>query len=274
MNSGPDLAPPTPHADTVPDPVPADPNDGGGRMDSPGDDTGADAPAVPRGQAAPTVPDPRPSDPDEVPTTQDQGRERLEYVQRMERADAILSRAVQTWGTDVRRPLTAPERRVLLERVTRQLERGGDPDTIHAVLTDIAGLRDPIRGLLSKTNDSSKDRELWGVRADDRPNTVLRPVRPHCGDAACRRGYRGVDSEGRPIPCRVQVTDPVTGETHTCHPKATAVPVEDIPKAGLSEGASSFLSAMRATLAQTAKAADAESRTRRRTVRRAPASTW
>ena len=267
-DSGPYLAPPTPHADTVPDPVPSDPNDGGGRIDSPGDDTGADAPAVPRGQAAPTVPAPVPSDPNDAPTTQDQGRER------MERADAILARAVQTWGRSVRRPLTAPERRVLLERVTRQLERGGDPETIHAVLTDIAGLRDPIRGLLSKTNDSVEDRELWGVRADDRPDTVLRPARPHCGDAECRRGYRGVDSEGRPIPCRVQVTDPLTGETHTCHPKATAVPAEDIPRAGLSEKASSQLSAVRAQLAQTAKAADEESRTRRRKVRRAPASTW
>ena len=143
----------------------------------------------------------------------------------MERAQVLLDDAVRLWAKGHKAP-TGRSRQRLSERIAAELANGGDETVIvHELTRDMSDIGNAVAVMV-------KDRTSipgWGVASDPRPDHSQYEIRtktPWCGHGACDEHTRLANvyddrtGETRPAQCRAPVTDPVTGETVACHPRA------------------------------------------------------
>ena len=153
-------------------------------------------------------------------------QDRSDHEGHLERAQALVDRAVRLWPKEHRAP-SARDRQRLCERVVAELVAGGDETVIvYEMSRDLQDAGSAVKVIMGSRTKTPG----WGQANDPRPDHSQHEIRtktPWCGSSACDERTRLVnvydDSTGetKPSRCRAPIQDPVTGETVACHPRAT-----------------------------------------------------
>src|SRR5699024_6008908 len=169
---------------------------------------------------------------------------------------SLVDRSVRLWPREHLAP-SARDRQRLSQRVADELAAGGDEMVIvHELSRHLRDAGSAIKVIMGARTATPG----WGQAQDPRSEHSRHEIRtrtPWCGHGACDEHTRLANvyddrtGETRPAQCRAPVTDPVTGETVACHPRA--IPrrpePEDAPEPEVEEmGPDEFAAASYASL--------------------------